>query len=558
MSPRAAAALAPAVATTGGLALLVAHPPVGWWWTSFAAPALLLAALHLDAHAAGATGRPVRGLRLGAVLGLVAYGPMISWLIAPAGLVGWGLLTLVQAGWMALLGWLLSRVLEHPWLALITAVLWTGIDAWRGLVPLNGFGWGALAYAHVDGSWLLPTARLVGGRGITLLVVLIGTAGYLAARTTWQGARAAGDRDLDRAMATARVPFALLVGGLLVSVLAIVEPPATDGELDVLVVQGNDIRHWEAQPPDPPLTITTAQRDLTLAAVAADGPPQLTVWPESSIDRDPFTPRGSALGALADEAARAAGTLVAGASLDGPDPATQRLIAALHLEDGLVEVDRYVKRRLVPFGEFVPLRRWLDWFPPLDQVPRDAQPGEGPQQLVLADGTRLAVIICFETLFTEVVRSNVRGEGELAHVVLSLTNDASFRDTAEPAQHLAQSRLRAVETGRTVVHAALSGASAIVTPDGEVRHETPVFTQATIRASVPLATGPTPFLVIGDLVGGLTRAATLLWALWLVWLAWGRRSGAGPAAVALSPARSGRRVRRAWAADRSEDPGASG
>lgn len=522
MSTRAASAAAPALAAGAGLAILLAHPPVGWWWTTFLAPGLLLGALDLDARAAS-DGRARAG-RLGALTGLVAFAPMISWLIAPAGVVGWGLLTLVQVAWMALLAVLIRPALHSPWLALVTAVAWTGIDAWRSIVPLNGFGWGALSYAHVDGSWLLPTARLVGGRGITLLVVLIGAAAYTAARATWRGVRADPDRDVEQAVAGARVHFGLLVGGLLISVLATIEPPEPVGTLDVLVVQGNDIRHWEQPVADAPLTITTAQRDLTLEAIDAGGRPELTVWPESSIDRDPTTERGAPLAALVDEAAAAAGTLIAGASLDGPDPQTQRLIAAVQFQDGFTEVDRYIKRRLVPFGEFVPLRRWLDWFPPLEQVPRDAQPGQGPQTLTLPDGTPVAMAICFETLFTEVVRSNVRGEEQPAQLLLTVTNDASFRDSAEPDQHLAQSQLRAVETGRWVVHGALSGASAFVDPDGQLHERTELFTRDTLRRQVPLVAGSTPYLVIGDVVGWITRGIAVVLLGGVVLTRWRRRS----------------------------------
>ncbi len=527
MSSRAAGAASPALAACAGLAVLLAHPPVGWWWTSFLAPGLLLAALDLDVRAA--SGRGVRAGRLGALAGLVAFAPMLSWLIAPAGVVGWGLLTLIQAAWMALLAALIRPALNSPWLAVVAAVAWTGIDAWRSIVPLNGFGWGALAYAHVDGSWLLPTARLVGGRGITLLVVLIGAAAYAAGRATVRGVRSDPDHDVERAVARARIPFGLLVGGLLVSVLATIEPPEPVGSLDVLVVQGNDIRHWEQPVADAPLTITTAQRDLTLEAIDAGGRPELTVWPESSIDRDPSTERGAPLAALVDEAAAAAGTLIAGASLDGPDPRTQRLIAAVQYQDGFHEVDRYIKRRLVPFGEFVPLRPWLDWFPPLEQVPRDAKPGQGPQTLHLPDGTPIAVAICFETLFTEVVRSNVRGERDAAQLLLAVTNDASFRDSAEPDQHLAQSQLRAVETGRWVVHGALSGASAFVDPDGALHDRTELFTRDTLRRQVPLVSGSTPFLVIGDVLGWLTRGLAVVLLGGVVLAGWRRRSdGTGP------------------------------
>ncbi|MFP4311203.1 MAG: apolipoprotein N-acyltransferase [Nitriliruptoraceae bacterium] len=506
------ALLAPLLAAAAGLALLASHPPVGAWPLTFVAPGLLLAALWVDDADARLTGRRPRAGRLGVLAGLSLFGPLISWLVLPAGVVGWGLLVAVQAAWLGVLALLLRPALAWRSLPLVMAAAWTGIDAWRAIWPMNGFGWGAIAYAHVDGSWLLPTARILGGRGITFLVVLIGAAAAVAIRMSLRAVRQRAEEDLEHALDRhTRIPLAFLVGGLLASVLLTVEPPAADGSLDVLAVQGNGVRHWElAEPePDAPLRITTALRDATIAAIDADGPPDLAVWPESSVDRDPWTDRGAPLAELAGEAAAASGRLLTGASLDGPDPATQRLITALLLEDGFTEVDRYVKRRLVPFGEFIPLRPLLSWFPPLEQIPRDAQPGGEPRNLEVAPGVRAAVVICFETLFAEVVRGNVLADEAPAHVLLTLTNDASFGDSAEPAQHLAQSQLRAVETGRWVVHAALSGSSAFVSPDGDVQQRTELFTVDTIRAEVPLVAGLTPFLRVGDVVGWLGRVAVL-------------------------------------------------
>jgi apolipoprotein N-acyltransferase len=194
------ALLAPALAAGAGLAVLVAHPPVGWWWTTFLAPALLLAALSSDAAAATAEGRGVRAARLGALAGVVAFAPMLSWLILPAGVVGWGLLVLTQTAWMAVLAAAAAARLTSAWLPLVTAVAWTGIDAWRAVVPLNGFEWGALKFAHVDGSWLLPTARLVGGRGITFLTVLIGAAAFVVVRSAWRDVREREDRSFEQAL----------------------------------------------------------------------------------------------------------------------------------------------------------------------------------------------------------------------------------------------------------------------------------------------------------------------------------------------------------------------
>jgi apolipoprotein N-acyltransferase len=504
MTPRAAAAIAPALAAASGLALGASHPPLRWWWASFLVVPLLVAALWLDA-ARCAGGRGVRGFRLGFLAGLAVFLPMLSWLILPAGYLGWVLLATVQAAWIGVVGVLLVPFLERRSLPLVAAIAWTGVEAWRAIVPLNGFEWGAIHYAHVDGTWLLPVARLVGGRGITLLVVLVGVAALVLARETVRGLRARQGGPVEEAVAGTRGPALVLVGALLVSVMATIEPPGEVDELDVLVVQGNDIRHWEEQVADPSFRISTQMRDLTVDAVGEGPPPDLTVWPEASIDTDPFSDRGARFLPLLEDAAATSRLLLAGMNLDGPEPRQNFHRTQLLVDTDAQAVGRYDKRRLVPFGEYIPMRQLIGGFPPLRQVPRDILPAPAPH-LVDVHGVPVAVLICFETLFTDVTRTNVLASDEPAGLIVAATSDASFGDSAEPAQHLAQSQLRAVETGRWVVHGALSGSSAFVDPDGGVHQATELFTQATIRQPVPVVEGLTPYLVVGDVLGWATRA----------------------------------------------------
>jgi apolipoprotein N-acyltransferase len=508
MTPRAGAALAPALAAASGLALLASHAPLGWWWTTFLAPPLLLAALAADARDAAASGRGVRAFRLGGLAGLALFLPMLSWLIMPAGYLGWSLLSLVQAAWYGLLAVIIRPFLGHRLLPLVTAVAWTGIDAWRGIVPLNGFEWGAIQYAHVEGSWLLPVARLVGGRGITLLVVLIGAAAYVLVAETVRGLRERESGPVEHAVAGTRGPTLVLVGALLVSIMATIEPPPETGSLDVLAVQGYDFRHWEEDVPDRSFHITTNMRDQTVAAVGDGPPPDLTVWPEASIDTDPYSERGQRFLPLLEESAATSRYLLAGMNLDGPEPRENFYRTQLLVDTDGEVVGRYDKQRLVPFGEYIPMRNLLDWIPQLDQVPRDIIPAPAPHS-VMVDDLAVAVLICFETLFPEVTRANILATDEPAGLLVAATSDASFGDSAEPYQHLAQSQLRAVETGRWVVHAALSGSSAFVDPRGGVHDATALFTADAIRREVPTVEGLTPFLVIGDVVGWGTRALVL-------------------------------------------------
>jgi apolipoprotein N-acyltransferase len=205
---------------------------------------LLIAALRLvgggdprDRETSGPP--PLPAFRVGLLAGAIGYGAMIAWLIAPAGPVGWALLVLIQGAWLG--GWalLVTRWLQSDLLPVIAALTWVGMDTLRGRVPLSGFRWGELAYSQVDNAWFVPLGRVLGGSGITLMVVLIGVAGLEAML-----ALRSGDR-----IDPPRPPLIQVVGATLLTTLITVGPPVTSGSLDVLAVQGNDIRHWIEQPP---------------------------------------------------------------------------------------------------------------------------------------------------------------------------------------------------------------------------------------------------------------------------------------------------------------------
>lgn len=506
MNPRPGRALV--LGGLAGLSLFAAHPPVGAWPSVFLTVPLLLAGLQ-------AASTPRWQLLTGLATGAVGYGLMLTWVVLPAGFIGWALLTLIQGAFVALVAWIVGHWVERAAIVVLAPLVWTGMEVWRSVAPLGGFGWGELAYAHVDGSWMLPMARLLGGHAITLVTALLGALlydAYRRGRMALAGTERDGGGRLQDTLAQVQPALVGFAAVLVLSVVATVEPPAADGPaLDVLLVQGNDPD--EADPRGglaEDARIAESHLELTRAAIG-DGPaPDLTIWPESSLDRDPLLPDHALGPVLRDAAAAADGGLLAGANLEGPRPRTFANTALVVDADG-GEVDRYTKRRLVPFGEFVPWRSLLGDLPPLRQVPRDALPGPGPQSLTLGD-VRVAVLICFETLFPDVMRSNVVAREVPAGLVVAITNDVSFGRSAEPAQHLAQSRLRAVESGRWLVHASLAGRSAFIDPDGGLHDVTPLFETATARRELPTATGRTPFLLVGDVVGVAAMVAYVLLA----------------------------------------------
>ena len=482
-----------ALAVAAGLALAGAHPPIGMDLLALAVPALLVAGTDVARRGAG------RPWLVGGVAAAVGYGLLLGWVMIPAGLVGWSLLVLVHVGWWALLAWTVAWLPTTPARPLLVGLLWIGVDALRAIVPLNGFAWGTLAAATVDLPWLAPLARLAGEKAITLAVVVLSVAAWEALRGPLDATRGPDGRvaweHVRGALPAGRVGAAWLAGTALLVTLATIEPPPRVGEADVLVVQpsGADVGRGTGVELD--TSIARSAVDLTAASVGRSDVPDLTVWPESTIDSDP-----AQVPALAEALARGGeltdGALLAGANLDGPRPGTFRNTVLSVAADGGWEV-AYQKRRLVPFGEYVPFRGALEWFPPLDQVPRDGLPGGAPDAITV-DGLRVATVICFETLFGSLVRENLLAGPEPAHLLVTVTNDASFGRRGEARQHLAQSQLRALETGRWVAHAAISGASAFVDPHGNLHQTSDLFEATTLRRSVGLVHGRTPFLSTGD------------------------------------------------------------
>jgi len=287
-------------------------------------------------------------------------------------------------------------------------------------------------------------------------------------------------------------------------------PPEPTGKtIDIAAVQGNTLELPPVVDRDD-LERVEAVAELQLAATrlldeAAEGPPAVAVWPENALDADPRS--DPELGAAVAEALRIleGGSLLAGVLLDGQDEGTFLNTIAQFDASGQI-VDVYEKRKLVPFGEYVPWRSVLGDFPPLRAIANDGMPGTEPGVFEVA-GARIGPVTCFESIFPNIVHSQVRAG---ADVLVVTTNNASFGRTPASAQHLTFSQLRAVETGRWVLHAGISGISAVVDPRGRITERTELFEQAIVRADLPLIEARTLATRVGDWPGRIALAASAL------------------------------------------------
>jgi apolipoprotein N-acyltransferase len=178
---------------------------------------------------------------------------------------------------------------------------------------------------------------------------------------------------------------------------------------------------------------------------------------------------------------------------------------------------RYSKRHLVPFGEFIP--PGFRWFVDLMTIPiGDQQRGARHQPPFELAGQRIAVNICYEDLFGAEIIDAWHDPQRAPTILLNLSNLAWFGDTIALPQHLQISRLRALETGRPMLRATNTGATAIIDARGRVTAQLPFATEGVLDGEVQGHTGDTPYVRYGD-APALAAAALLLAAA-----AFGRRA----------------------------------
>ena len=168
---------------------------------------------------------------------------------------------------------------------------------------------------------------------------------------------------------------------------------------------------------------------------------------------------------------------------------------AVVFEDGGEVVDVYRKTHLVPYGEYIPWKSLVGWISALDQIAYELTPGERVHTLSAPGLPTFGAPICFENSFPGLDRELVN---EGAQFLVVLTNNASYDETAASEQHLQMSRMRAIEDGRWVVHAAVSGISAFIDPTGRASQQTELFEPALIRRTIRASTERTLYVRWGD------------------------------------------------------------
>ncbi|MEV8320834.1 apolipoprotein N-acyltransferase [Streptomyces sp. NPDC059900] len=470
-------------AAAGALPALAFPAPSLWWFAYVALVPWILLARSAD------TGR--RAALDGWLGGLGFMVAVHHWLLPSLHvftLLIAALLGLLWAPW----GWLVRRltggvaspgrttaalvVLPSAWLMVELVRSWEGLGGPWGLLGSSQWQVGpALRLASIGGVWLVSALIVVVNTGIAVLVLA------LAARSS----------------RTSRPPAALAVPATagLVAVAAAATcawawapRPEEAGRMRVAVVQPGVINGVGGAAKrlarEEALTRDLVGRDL-----------DLVVWGESSVGYDlaerPDVARRIA--ALSRDVGADILVNVDARRSDKPGIFKSSVLVGPKGPTG----DRYDKMRLVPFGEYVPARSLLGWATSVGKAAgEDRRRGERPVIMDVGSGLKVGPLVCFESAFPDMSRHLTR---EGAQLLLAQSSTSTFQSSWAPEQHASLAAVRAAETGRPMVHATLTGISAVYGPDGE-RVGAPLGTSASTTATydIPLAEGVTPYVRLGD------------------------------------------------------------
>ena len=460
-----------------GAVLPLAFSPYDMPVFAFLAPALLIALWWNNT--------PGAAFGYGYLFGLGLFGVGVNWLHISINLFGGiNLIGALVLTWLfvacfalypALTGYLSRRLFRHAppsvYLLLLVPALWVLTEWVRGWL-FTGFPWLDLGYSQTDtllgglaplagvyavsAATALTAATLVAmfcvtGRGKVLVVLLVAA--------IWSGAWLAGRQDwtVDEGK---HIQVALIQGAV---------PQAVK---------------WE---PDMRRTSMRLYADLTRPYLGAD----LIIWPETAIPALYHQVRGY-LDDMARLAARHGSSLLAGIPVwdAGSDRYYNSLVV---LNDGKRAF--YHKKHLVPFGEYLPFADTLRGLLQFLHIPMsNFSPGPDVPPLLVAGGIHLGVSICYEDTFGEEV---IEALPE-AEVLVNVSNDAWFGNSAAPHQHLQMARMRALETGRFMLRATNTGVSALINEKGIVLKTTPQFRPEVVAGRVKLFHGETPYAAVGN------------------------------------------------------------
>lgn len=476
------------LAIAGGFASSLAMPREGIWPLAFlSVAALVLSVKGLSLRAASA---------LGLIGGLSFYLSQIEWLSLYLGPVPWLALSILEAlifaigmGAIAAVWAMIENRFGAGAIAKIVAALsiasiWTAREWVSISLPYGGFPWSRLVQTQSE-SPLANWVSLIGFSGLTFIVALIG---ILAAVILTDLSKTDLPHIADRFKSLKFRAIAIGLIALLFALPTLAITPSIEseaGSLTVAAVQGNANAGLFANPVRGSILENHIEATKLIAKNPLAEKVEVVVWPENASDLSPF------LDVNADHEIRSLTDQLGVPLIFGAITVRGESIynSSIFWQPNKGPTDWYDKKRPVPFAEYVPDRDfWYQLAPDLiGLISRGYTFGERDGIFELGQ-KKLGTLICFEIAIDDIGRELVNSG---AQVIISQTNNADFGRSDETYQQAALAKLRAIETGRTVVNVSTVGVTAIYLPNGQVAAQLPTFEPGALVKTVPLRNSKT-------------------------------------------------------------------
>jgi apolipoprotein N-acyltransferase len=437
------------LSAVSGVLLSAAFEPVGKWWVAPIAIAAHMYALSISQR------KVISSFVFALSLNLI----VLHWSSTFVGSIPWVILAL------GLSIFYLPLALVSKWGISAYPLLYILLEELRNRFPFGGFGWVRIAYTQADSPY--SNIAAIGGASalsaLTLIIALIIFFGFQK-----------------RFSLITFLPFLFLLIPINLS---------TVGNASVLMIQGN-VPQMGLDFNSRAKAVFNNHFERTQDEIARDPNVDIILWPENSVDVDPF---------LNDDVKKALDSiqqpLIIGAILS---KGNKTLNTSILWGGELPET--YIKQHLTPFGEYIPLRSLARIVSPLVDDVDDFSPGDQGKTFSIGD-IKVAPVICYELIDDDLLHQATADSNILA----VQTNSATFGMSAESAQQLSITRVRAIEHGRNIASVSTTGYSAIIDFSGTVIEQTSMATADTIRAEIGLIEGQTPRDKAGDwaLVGVL-------------------------------------------------------
>jgi apolipoprotein N-acyltransferase len=485
------------LAVTTGALFAWSFPNAGQGWLAFLALAPLLIAIvrartTREAFLLGWGGMTTAWLLMvpWVVRVMSHYGGLPVWV----GVLLFVAMSLVLGSYGGLFAFLVKRlrlgVRFLPWLAVPLA--WAAVEFLRTYF-LSGFPWNLIAATLVDYPSLVQLDRFAGPYFLGALIVLpsVVIAWLVTQRVP----------SIARVMVIGALGILMLVWwgtGLVASKLTLRPRGAATVNAALLQPNISQEMRW-----DESNVLRIYQKMIGMTIEAADRGAKVVVWPESTVPLS-YTETHFYRSEIEELSRRYDIDIILGSVATEP-ARPNRLWNSAFLVSGGKTIGHYDKIRLVPFGEYVPLRRVLFF---AEKMVRAVGEFEfGANDLPLSGKLQYGPAICYEIVFPQITRTQVRNG---ANVLVTITNDAWFEGTSAPAQHLAQARLRAVEDDRYLLRAATTGISAFIDPTGQVQSWIPMGKEGIIYAKFEPRTEETLYVRFGDWFAWMACAVVLI------------------------------------------------